>query len=1368
MNARFFQIVAVAILSTSRIDVHCQSQTTSQRVQGQYQKSDYYANLKPSDPERAALGSFGKTPINYYTGIPEVSLNLLTLTSRDLSLPITINYDPTGVKLNDISGPVGMKWNLDAGGYVARQLNGGYPDEEPNLGYWKYESGINGSLVNVDLKTWATACEQNTRDFEPDEFVVFVNGRSIKFFFKSGIPTLVPLQNVSITYTLLNNKINQFVLITEDGTKYVFGGSASTIEERKIETLNIGGRYDVDYVQDLIFVDYYDYPWKPADGYELVGTFNTGNFGLNPRYQTVENSRPYYNDKWYLVSITSPGGDQVNFTYSNDGYQKYVTATSISRIDNVLQRISPYNFDVIGYCVKESWIDCETRQSFTFNHDNVFAYATFDSDCLTNNCQTGFDWTDNTSLPISQAQTDLYYDPRTVPDAGGYSINQSLITESVIRLVSITSSVGNKIQFTASSRTDLPSAIRYDRIDLYNLNNQMVKSVKLNYSVVDADISQDYLWLSEAYMATRFTNLNYTSDGGHSFYAHHFNVFNASDVNSQVNADNPAGLNAVFQKYVFEGLKDYNFKRLFLDNIVETVNSNDRQLYGFEYKDRSLLRRRNSPMQDDYGFSANYTGTLTSTGYSIFEQPFLIGSVYAMVIRSSRPSISPFSTSLIASVSSSRGLLTKITYPTQGSTEFSFTDSQQPRLVSVQDKDESGSVVQKRELNYLLTDFSSPSPVTISYRNVKVPNSTKYFQIRVVSSYPQNRRFRPSHGVYQTYSSVKVYNGSSSDHKGYEIFNYRNDSDMPTEIVQIAEDGTTQYGSGDIFPFPKDEERDHLRGALSDHSIYDKSSNLISHVNNYYGVSSYPQIYAFYGGSFSFNNGPPKYRYSFRKIRSHLVQLLRTTKKVYDQTLPQDLTKYSSTVTEYTYDNTSLQLTGTKTYNEINPGSYVSTKTKYPTDPDYNFDVTSYCTQRYNDCLATCPDKAACGTCQTALNNCRNGALLPWETFAIKQLRLNGQINSPVEVQSWLQENSTSKLLSAVVYKYNAEGTTKFIKAKEVWGLKQPLDASSYATSKVNSSFNFTIDPKLRKLHNYDSYDQTTGNLLQQTTLDGTVSTYQWGFNNSLVTGATVNPGSLQQTSLFVHQPGVGITQTTDPNGRNTNYTYDGFNRLRTVKDHDSNIQSRYRYHYIGQNEYLNGVMTISSCRIVNQSITFSCSDNADFGQTTYTWDFGDGSTATGSNVSHAYAATGTYIVKLKKNNPEQFANDLTQTLTIVPSNASISICADGPVKIDVCGVNATLYGTCTTTNNTDSSPTVLKISGGGGIVSYQWQYQANGGAWQNMGTSTTQSSPPEFDSWIVGSYVVQCIGYDSCGNAIASNQVTLRIVKSSQTCSQL
>ena len=52
------------------------------------------------------------------------------------------------------------------------------------------------------------------------------------------------------------------------------------------------------------------------------------------------------------------------------------------------------------------------------------------------------------------------------------------------------------------------------------------------------------------------------------------------------------------------------------------------------------------------------------------------------------------------------------------------------------------------------------------------------------------------------------------------------------------------------------------------------------------------------------------------------------------------------------------------------------------------------------------------------------------------------------------------------------------------------------------------------------------------------------------------------QITSYTHIPLVGISQIIDVRGREMTYTYDGYNRLVFIKDHDGNIVSKNTYNY--------------------------------------------------------------------------------------------------------------------------------------------------------------------------------------------------------------
>ena len=79
-------------------------------------------------PTASSLGKYADIPVSYHTGVPNISVPLYTINEGDLSLPISLSYHAAGIRVDEISSPIGLGWSLNAGGMISRTINGG-PDE---------------------------------------------------------------------------------------------------------------------------------------------------------------------------------------------------------------------------------------------------------------------------------------------------------------------------------------------------------------------------------------------------------------------------------------------------------------------------------------------------------------------------------------------------------------------------------------------------------------------------------------------------------------------------------------------------------------------------------------------------------------------------------------------------------------------------------------------------------------------------------------------------------------------------------------------------------------------------------------------------------------------------------------------------------------------------------------------------------------------------------------------------------------------------------------------------------------------------------------------------------------------------------------
>ncbi|GAB5410185.1 MAG: hypothetical protein BalsKO_25500 [Balneolaceae bacterium] len=81
-------------------------------------------------PTAAGLGEYVKAPLNLSKGTAQINVPLFTVSDGNLSVPISLTYNSSGVKVGDIADWVGMNWSLNGGGVITRSIRG-TPDEQP-------------------------------------------------------------------------------------------------------------------------------------------------------------------------------------------------------------------------------------------------------------------------------------------------------------------------------------------------------------------------------------------------------------------------------------------------------------------------------------------------------------------------------------------------------------------------------------------------------------------------------------------------------------------------------------------------------------------------------------------------------------------------------------------------------------------------------------------------------------------------------------------------------------------------------------------------------------------------------------------------------------------------------------------------------------------------------------------------------------------------------------------------------------------------------------------------------------------------------------------------------------------------------------
>lgn len=251
----------------------------------------------------------GNNSINYekdfdvdlYTGTVNINIPFQEVKENEISLNLGVNYDATGVLVNNVSGIVGQNWSLNAGGSITRKIKGMCFDEliyVPGVnqagggGKQAHQVGFFYSKNILNRNDWDT----NTHlkkilyrainefiypdglldeyftwklDTEPDIFYFNFFGKSGYFFMgEDGTWRVSSKDNLKVKFDLNNDLINptegikhtqytggdisptyarksigRLTLIDDKGYQYVFGDN----DIKSIET-NLGSYYDTEFV----------------------------------------------------------------------------------------------------------------------------------------------------------------------------------------------------------------------------------------------------------------------------------------------------------------------------------------------------------------------------------------------------------------------------------------------------------------------------------------------------------------------------------------------------------------------------------------------------------------------------------------------------------------------------------------------------------------------------------------------------------------------------------------------------------------------------------------------------------------------------------------------------------------------------------------------------------------------------------------------------------------------------------------------------------------------------------------------------------------------------------------------------------------
>jgi YD repeat-containing protein len=244
------------------------------RIVAQEDPNKYLPNIVPPSPTAYNLGNYGNQPIGLFTGSTNIEIPIYNYSTKNLTVPINLYYHKSGIKVDEISGMVGMGWNANISGVITRTVRD-KPDET-GLVYPDEDVLAEGGLTQEKYDYYFAMGEGNI-DTEPDIYSFNFSGNSGQFIFdENNDAMMLKSSNLKIERSAVLNQ--GFIVTDAAGIQYSF--------------------YEKEYSKR----------WTDGSGHQ------NSNANISA---------------WYLTKIVHPMGDEITFIYSQNDYT-YTTSQSQS------------------------------------------------------------------------------------------------------------------------------------------------------------------------------------------------------------------------------------------------------------------------------------------------------------------------------------------------------------------------------------------------------------------------------------------------------------------------------------------------------------------------------------------------------------------------------------------------------------------------------------------------------------------------------------------------------------------------------------------------------------------------------------------------------------------------------------------------------------------------------------------------------------------------------------------------------------------------------------------------------------------------------------------------------------------------------
>lgn len=326
------------------------------------------SNLAFPSESNSFLGNLGGSStatgigVDLYTGTARINIPICNLQSKELAIPVSLSYAAgRGVKLQNYATPVGLGWQLNAGGSISRVVRG-IPDEGLNgylgTGLWG-QAIANAINNNTAMPSQVVGTTQNppTADGEPDIFYIKTPFFSVQFVFDAyGVPVFSNATGLKIITTNFYNSNNyynaSFKVIDDQGTEYYFGTFTKEVSTTQLygNTYSFATTWYLDQIVTFNRKDVVTFNYATSPNHDVLNHYQTTKSYLYTGCNTTDNtpSTTTVIQPKLISSIVGSNGS-VEFAYSFDR-QDLTNAGRLTNIylksnhNAVITTLQTYNF----------------------------------------------------------------------------------------------------------------------------------------------------------------------------------------------------------------------------------------------------------------------------------------------------------------------------------------------------------------------------------------------------------------------------------------------------------------------------------------------------------------------------------------------------------------------------------------------------------------------------------------------------------------------------------------------------------------------------------------------------------------------------------------------------------------------------------------------------------------------------------------------------------------------------------------------------------------------------------------------------------------------------------------------------------------